>query len=90
MNNTVTSQQICITPSDESMKLVLNSIRVLSLFKCAGYNKRVLFIEAVQSKESKFLKYTNIKKLENFWSGRTKCEKLNSELEIILNQIING
>ena len=78
---------ICITPCDEEMSLIANSVNILNQYKKHGFVMREAFVELIMSEDLTYQTYEGMKKLNNFWALRVKDAELNADLVKILDNL---
>lgn len=82
MNNS-----ICISPVDDEMALLANSLKILNAFKRLGFVKREAFVELVMDEDTSYHTLAGMQKLNNFWALRVKDAELNADLQRILDNL---
>lgn len=82
MNNSV-----CISPVDDEMALLANSLKILNTFKGLGFTKREAFVELVMDEDKSYHTLAGMQKLNNFWAMRVKDAELNADLQRILDNL---
>lgn len=82
MNNSIS-----ISPVDDDIALMANSLKILNQFKINGFTKRDAFVEMVMDEDKSYHTLDGMKKLNNFWAGRVKDAELNADLQRILDNL---
>jgi len=75
-----------IQPCNRDVKIIAESLWILNEFQLK-FHSRKDFVEKVIAKNPSYNTAIGAKKLELFWSSRTKDEQLNEDLKQILNQL---
>lgn len=78
---------IVITPVDDEMALLANSVKILNEYKKLGFTKREAFLEVVMGEDTSYHNLSGMNKLNNFWAMRVKDSILNSDLLKILENL---
>jgi len=79
--------EIVITPVDDEMALLANSVKILNEYKKLGFTKREAFLEVVMGEDTSYHNLSGMNKLNNFWAMRVKDSILNSDLLKILENL---
>ena len=82
MNNSIS-----ISPVDDEMALLANSLKILNQFKINGFTKREAFVELVMDEDKSYHTLAGMQKLNNFWALRVKDAELNADLQKILDNL---
>jgi hypothetical protein len=81
------NKSVCITPIDDEMALLADSLQILNEFKKMGFVKREAFVELVMGEDSSYHTFEGMKRLNNFWALRVKDALINSDLRKILDNL---
>jgi len=81
------NKSVCITPYDEEMAVLANSLNILNEYKKLGFVKREAFVELVMDEDKSYQTFEGMKKLNNFWALRVKDESLNEDLVRVLENL---
>lgn len=81
------NKSVCITPIDDEMALIADSLHILNEFKKLGFVKREAFVELVMSEDSAYHTFDGMKRLNNFWALRVKDVLINADLRKILENL---
>lgn len=82
MENTVS-----IEPASDEIKTIANAVRIKNEFLRKGISKRVAFKNFVVEILPEFSTPDKIALLDGFWLLRVKDDKINRDLEIVLEQL---
>jgi hypothetical protein len=82
-------QRKCLTPNDEIVDGWFNTLNLLNEFRKLGFERRESFVTVVQEKDLEYKDFKKVQKLWAFWQLRLRDEQVNSDLELILDQLKN-
>lgn len=75
-----------ITPIDNEVRLMAESVNIVNEFKKRGFS-RSAFVNIVTSELAKYLTIAGMNKLSAYWYGRVRDEALNNDLQQLLETL---
>lgn len=81
--------KISITPYDEEVQLMAQSVKIINSFKEKGFKTRSSFVGVVTDNVNDYLTLKMINKLNTYWAGRVRDAEMNRNLLNVLDDLKN-